>query len=734
MIILPGYQILTQIYESANSLVYRGLREQDNIPVILKVLKQEYPPIEQLTRYKQEYQITHNLNLRNIIKAYTLEKYQNTLIIVLEDFAAKSLDVFLNDNHFEIPQFLDLAIKITEGLGEIHAAKIIHKDINPSNIVFNPETGQLKIIDFGIATVLPREKNLTLKHPKMLEGTLAYISPEQTGRMNLSLDYRTDFYSLGATFYKLLTNQLPFETNEPLELVHAHIALKPLAPEQLNPEISPTISDIVMKLLAKDPEDRYQSAWGLKADLESCQHQLKETNQIRLFPLARHDVADKFQLPQKIYGRESDIETIIRAWERIHQGKSELMLVSGFSGIGKSALVREIYKPITAARGYFIQGKFEQYHRDIPYSAIVQAFQQLVGYLLTETETKLKQWRADLLEALGVNAQVIIDVLPEMELILGKQPSVPYLPPTETQNRFNLVVQSLIKVFAKSEHPLVIFIDDLQWADSASLQLMPILMTTSDIKYLFVIGGYRDNEISAVHPLKLTLNQIQEARGVINHISLLPLNLSCVNQLIADTLKCTVLKAKSLAELVLAKTNGNPFFINQFLQTLSEKNLVYFDYSCRNWQWDLAAIEEEEITDNVVELLVQKIHNLKAQTQQLLKLAACIGNQFDVQALAIISKKSPKETVVLLQEAMAEGLVEALSDAYKSIELDVSTRGDELTVPYKFLHDRIQQAAYSLIGAEQKQIVHQQIGHLLLVNTPPDQREQKIFDIVNQLN
>ncbi|MDJ0718605.1 MAG: AAA family ATPase, partial [Prochloraceae cyanobacterium] len=757
MLVFPGYQILAKIYESPNSLVYRGRRESDNRAVILKFLKEYYPTPSELARYKQEYEITRNLNLENTLRAYSLEKYQNTLVIILEDFGGKSLNILLNERKFVIEEFLKIAIKIVESLDAIHANNIIHKDINPSNIVYNPETGQLKIIDFGISTLLPRE-NPKIKNPHILEGTLAYISPEQTGRTNRSLDYRTDFYSLGATFYQLLTHQLPFDTRDVMELVHCHLAKQPVPPHKINPEIPKTVSHIVMKLLSKIASDRYQSSWGIRADLEECLTQLQTKANILDFPLGSQDISDKFQIPQKLYGREKEVETLLAAFERVSQGagrrqefslenlpareqssgervhNSEMILISGYSGIGKSALVREIYQPLTEARGYFIAGKFDQYQRNIPYSAVFKAFQELCEQLLTESELEIARWRQKLLGAVGVNGQVIIDVIPELELIIGQQPAVPVLPPTEAQNRFNLVFTNFIQMFTKPEHPLVIFFDDLQWADTASLQLMQLLMTAPDRQYLFLIGAYRDNEVSAAHPLRLTLDEIQKAGAILTHICLSPLDLPKANELISDTLKCTPEKSQALAELIHAKTNGNPFFMNEFLKSLYAEKIFYFDHKQGAWQWDLAEIKTKGITNNVAELMALKIQKLKPQTQEALKLAACIGNQFDLQTLAIVSKKSPRETVVLLREAMAEGLVEPLSDAYKSIELDVSTLGDGLKVQYKFLHDRIQQAAYSLIPAEQKQIVHQQVGHLLLQNTPPDRREQKIFDIVNQLN
>jgi hypothetical protein len=431
---------------------------------------------------------------------------------------------------------------LTDILGHIHQQNIIHKDINPANWIFNPSTWQVKLIDFGIASVLPRE-NPTLKNPNQLEGTLAYISPEQTGRMNRALDYRSDFYSLGVTFYELFTGKVPFETMDAMELVHSHIAIKPPSPIDINPELPMAISDIIMKLLEKTAEARYQSAWGLKADLQKCQKLLALGNKTS-FTLGEQDFSDQFQLPQKLYGRELEVEALLAAFERVstsslvEKGKAEMMLVAGFSGVGKSVLVQEIYRPITKKHGYFISGKFDQLQRNIPYSAIVSALRDLVRQLLTESQAQLTNWKEKILSAVGNNGQVIVDVIPEVALIVGTTSPVPTLGPTETQNRFNLVFQNFMKVFAQPAHPLVLFLDDLQWADSASLKLMQLLMTTAEKQALFLIGAYRDNEVSATHPLMLTLEEIQKTEAVVNRIFLSPLELHHVNQLVADALHC----------------------------------------------------------------------------------------------------------------------------------------------------------------------------------------------------
>ena len=740
MIEIDGYQISAQIYESPNSLVYRGIQQKDNQRVILKMLKQDYPTPAELTRYKQEYEIVRNLNLEGVVKAYTQKKYQKTLVIILEDFGGKSLKKLLETpgeqlGFADLEEFLRMAIATTDILGKIHAANVIHKDINPANIVFNPETGQLKIIDFGIATVFTRE-NPTLKNPDVLEGTLAYISPEQTGRMNRSLDYRTDFYSLGVTFYELLTKQLPFATPDALELVHCHIAKQPVPPHQINPEIPLAVSDIVMKLMAKTAEDRYQSAFGIKADLERCLIELQTKGTISSFQLASQDISDQFQIPQKLYGREAEVETLLTAFERVARahGRVEMMLVAGYSGIGKSSLVAEIHKPNTRLRGYFTEGKFDQFQRNIPYSAVVTAFKRLVRQLLTESEAQLNLWRAKLLAAFGANGQVIIDVIPEVELIVGKQPAVPELGPTESQNRFNLVFGNFIRAFCTKEHPLVIFLDDLQWADSATLKLIELIMTDSETQYLFLIGAYRDNEVSPTHPFIMTVDGLRKQGATVSQITLAPLKIEHTSQLIADTLYSDIESVKPLAELVQRKTLGNPFFANQFLKTLYAENLIAFQFpqsSLTNkelqkgfWQWDIANIEAQDITDNVVELMIGKLKKLPPSTQQVLQLAACVGAYFDLDTISIVCEQSKESIFPDLKTAIQSGLI-----------LPTSELNEELLIQtYKFLHDRVQQAAYALIATDQKQAVHLQIGRLLLQNTAPEMLSEKIFEIVDHLN
>jgi predicted ATPase/signal transduction histidine kinase/CheY-like chemotaxis protein len=732
---ISGYHMHEQVYESQHSLVYRAYRDVDRRPVVLKMLRDAYPTPEQIARFKREYEVTRSMHLPGVIEVYTLESSEHQWVMVIEDFGGDSLTLLEIAGQIPIADLLTVAINIAEIVSRIHQQHIIHKDVNPSNIVLNRATGQVKIIDFGISTALSQE-NPTFHHPNILEGTLPYLSPEQTGRMNRVVDYRTDLYSLGATLYELLTGRVPFLTTDPLEVLHCHIAKYPPAPNELKSAIPRTLSEIVLKLLAKNAEDRYQSASGLKTDLEECLRQWQSSEKIDAFPLGRYDVSEQFHLPQKLYGREAELETLQTAFERVSQGTCEMMVVTGYAGIGKTVLVQEVYRPITRQRGYFVSGKFDQLQRNIPYAALIQAFRALIRLLLMESEPQIAIWRKQLLAALGPNGQVVIDVIPEVALIIGLQPEVIGLAPVEAQNRFHLVFQNFIRVFAQPEHPLVVFLDDLQWADGASLKLIRAFMTGAVSQCLFLIGAYRDVEVSAVHPLSLTLKEMQQAGAVVNQIALTTLDLPNVTQFVADTLRCMQESddVSLLSELVLAKTDGNPFFVGEFLKSLHAEGLIAFDHTHGRYGWEMERIRTRGVTTNVVELMASKIQQLGLPTQRVLQLAACVGNRFDLKTLSIVHQKSPHDTAIELRAALVEGLVLPLSDAYKLMEVEVAGLADEISVEYRFAHDRIQQAAYSLIPEADRQAIYWQIGQLLLRHIPPDEREPRIFDIVNQLN
>ncbi|QFS47016.1 ATP-binding sensor histidine kinase [Nostoc sphaeroides] len=743
---IPGYQVSEELYNGSRTLVYRGYRETDSLPVVIKLLKNLYPSFSELLSFRNQYTIAKNINSPLIVQTYSLEPYQNGYALVMEDFGGISLKEWgdainrtrewgVGGSVESLMEFLQIAIALCNTLNILYRERIIHKDIKPANILINPETKEVKLIDFSIASLLPRETQ-TLINPNVLEGTLAYISPEQTGRMNRGIDYRTDFYSLGVTFYELLTGKLPFQSNDPMELVHYHIAKASSLAHEIKPEIPSVLSEVVKKLMEKNAESRYQSALGLKFDLENCLHQLQVTGSIESFEIASRDVCDRFIIPDKLYGRETDVSTLLQAFERVSLGATEMMLVAGFSGIGKTAVVNEVHKPIVRQRGYFIKGKYDQFQRNIPFSAFVQAFRDLMAQLLTESDAQIQQWKSNILEAVGENAQVIIEVIPELSRIIGIQPAVPELSGTAAQNRFNSIFQKFISVFTTQKHPLVMFLDDLQWADSASLKLVELLMGEGS-GYLLLIGAYRDNEVSPIHPLMMTLKEMHKLGVVINSITLQVLSENTLNRLVADTLNCIHDLATPLTQLIYQKTQGNPFFSTQFLKALYEDNLIVFNPDLGCWQCDITLVKQAALTDDVVEFMAQQLQKLPFSTQGILKLAACIGNQFNLMTLAAVSQQSENETAAALWKALQEALVLPESEIYKFYIADkeaIYQQEMSHVVNYKFSHDRIQQAAYSLIIDENKQATHLQIGRLLLSNTSDGEQTDKLFDIANQLN
>jgi predicted ATPase/signal transduction histidine kinase/tRNA A-37 threonylcarbamoyl transferase component Bud32 len=753
MITIPGYRIEEKIFESSNSLVFRAWKEDTDLPVVIKLLKGEYPKPERIVRFRREYETLKGIDIKGVIKVFDFESFKNSYAISMEDFKAESVKLILEKKKLTLSEFLKLTIKITEILNQLHQLNIIHKNINPSNILWNEESGELKLIDFGISAVLSHEI-ATIQNPNEFEGTLSYMSPEQTGRMNRTIDYRTDMYSLGITFYEMMTGRLPFESNDPMEMIYCHIAKTPQPPHlsasayfSKDPKGLEILSKIILKLMSKGSEDRYLSFYGLKYDLEKCLKYLKKNQTLSGldFHPGDNDFSDKFRIPQKLYGREPEIATLLDAFRRVcsrHQEgrmSSEMMMVTGYAGIGKSALVNEIHIPIVEKRGYFISGKFDRFKRNIPYSALTQAFQDLMRQILMESETQIMNWKSRILEAVSPNGQVINEVIPEVERIIGKQPPVPELPPRETQNRFNMYFQNFIRAFADESHPLTIFLDDLQWADLPTLKLIERLMLDSKTRYLFIIGAYRDNEVDLSHPLALSLDKLKNENAIVNFITLLPLEPKIVNQLISDSLKCSIADAEVLGKLCLAKTDGNPFFLIQFLNSLAEKDLIEFDNDTLKWEWDASLIEKADITSNVVDLMTARIQSLSESGKRLLKLASCIGNRFDLDTLAIINEKPLAETANEMNEALESGLIQPIGEGYRLAGyldfLKDNKNSDKLghEIQYKFLHDRVHQAANCLMGNEYKE-VQLKIGRLLLQKLSKEEREETLFDIVNHLN
>ena len=737
---ISGYTITEQLYLGFRTAVYRAVHNNQQINVVIKVLQREYPTFGELVQFRNQYAIAKNLPIGGIVQPLSLETFGNGYALVMADWGGVSLEQYIQQQQLDLTEKLAIALQITDILHDLHQHRVIHKDIKPANILIHPQSKQIKLIDFSIASVLPKETQ-EIQNPNTLEGTLAYLAPEQTGRMNRGIDYRSDFYAFGVTLYQLLTGCLPFVADDPLELVHCHIARIATPIHQVNTDVPETVGAIVAKLMAKNAENRYQSALGLKYDLGDCLSQWKETGAIAEFELAQRDLCDRFLIPEKLYGREEEVQTLLEAFDRVAVGASELILVAGFSGIGKTAVVNEVHKPIVKQRGYFIKGKFDQFNRNIPFSAFVQAFIGLMGQLLSESDTELQEWKAKILEAVGENGQVMIEVIPELEHIIGSQPAVPELSGSAAQNRFNLLLQKFIAVFTTPEHPLVMFLDDLQWADSASLNLLKLLMAESKTGYLLVLGAYRDNEVFPAHPLMLTLEDIKkrcvpgdvsdpkeartplgglpdlkevpkrraprEHQAQIHTLFLKPLAQEHIHHLVTDTLLCATPLATPLAELVYQKTQGNPFFATQFLQGLYEEDCITFDILVGYWQCDLTQVQQLALTDDVVEFMVMRLRKLPEATQEVLKLAACMGNRFELNTLALVCEKSQDEVATDLWQSLQDGLIIPQSQTYKFFQGNSQALGTEkpITVGYRFLHDRVQQAAYALIAEAERKII-----------------------------
>src|SRR5271156_4321709 len=711
-----GYE-LVPLREGADFTLYRGRQHGNPSPVLAIALSAEQPSPQSLRRLEHEYTLAAELDRSWAAKPQALTRHEGRTFLILNDPGGEPLDGILERNQgqpLDLTRVLRIAIGLAKTLGQVHQHGLIHKDIKPANVLVD-DTGNAWLTGFGIASRLPRERQSPVA-PEIIAGTLAYMAPEQTGRMNRSMDARGDLYSLGVTLYEMFTGTLPFAAADPLELIHCHIARRPTPPRD-RAEVPEPLSAIVMKLLAKNAEDRYQTALGVEADLRKCFGERESRGCIEPFQLGTHDVPSQLLIPEKLYGREREVDALLAAFERVVVGgRPELVLVSGYSGIGKSALVNELHKSLVLPRGLFASGKFDQYKRDIPYATVAQAFQSLLRPLMSKPEAQLSKWRDDLLLALSPNGSLLIDLVPELKLIIGEQSPVVALSPRDAKTRSYLAFRRFISVFARPEHPLALFLDDLQWIDVATLDFLEDLLVQQDLAHLLVVGAYRDNEVDSAHPLMRKLSAIRQAGAAEQEIHLTPLSSDDLAHLIADTLHCESQPALSLAQLLHEKTSGNPFFVRQFIHALVEEGLITFDHSDVRWHWDLDAVRAKGYTDNVVDLMVAKLNRLPVAIQKALRQFACIGNSAEAATLSAVLEASEQETEAELWEALHQELIVRSENSYR------------------FAHDRIQEAAYSLIEEEARAEAHLRIGRLLHAHTPPEQREEAVFEIVNQLN
>lgn len=742
--VVPDHEVTALIHEGKRSSVFRARNTITGERVILKALSEALPPPEAIAQTKREFEVTARLcrAVPGVIRALELLWVGNRCFIALEDIGGESLARIMKTSGLDLVTSLGLCARVAAILDGVHAMNVVHKDVNPANIVVNLHDGEVRLIDFGCSSELSRETP-NFCAPGLIEGTLAYVSPEQTGRMNRVLDDRSDLYSLGVTAYELLTKRLPFDAKDPIELLHAHVARVPEPPHRVNPRIPEAVSRIVLKLLSKNADDRYQSASGLVRDIEFCVAAIEEDRSLEGFVLGRYDAPRGFRISQTLYGRQAEVSRLMETFERISHGPAELMLVRGYSGIGKTSLVHEVHKPITQQRGFYVAGKFDQLKRNVPYSALRRALTELIEQRLTEPEESIAQWRDEIAAAVGDLGQVIVDFLPIAGVLMGPQPPLPSVAPAESERRFCQVFKRFLQVFCSEAHPLVLFIDDLQWADSGTLGLLGALMTGGDVRHLLLIGAYRDNEVDASHPLSATIRTIEQSGARVTTLSLGSLGLADIDALLVDTLGCTPERAAPLAALLLEKTQGNAFFLTQFLGLLHDDGLLTRAQSGEagdsgaarawEWVWDIAAVRGRAITENVVELMAQKIARLPDEQQRLLQLAACLGNSFNLETLREISASDERRLFGILRPILEEGLLLPLDEHYKLLSVSEGLSGSRLC-SVRFLHDRVQEASYSLVPKELRAEMHLAIGRRLRKNTPDDALPDRIFDIVSQLD
>ena len=729
---LPDYQHGQAIHDSSAAVVYRARRASDGACVVIKRSQGHSVSARQLTRYRNEYELLRSLDCRGVVKAYDLLRSDGHVALVLEDLPGVSLRAWVESApEAPLPERLAIAIQLADIVGAVHAANVIHKDISSHNVVYDSASGRCTLIDFGIATRLRSEES-NFKAPSALEGTLAYIAPEQTGRMNRSLDYRADLYSLGVTLYELFTGALPHESGDPLEMVHFHIAGKPVPPRDRHARVPEVLSDIVLKLLQKEPEDRYQSAAGLVTDLRRCLAALDANRPVERFALGGADVVDRFDPPQKLYGRGGETGVLLASFERVAGGGVETVTIAGQPGIGKTSLVQEIYQPITRRRGYFVSGKFDLLQQNVPFSALVTALQDLVQQLLTEGEEEIATWREAIHAAVHPNGQLIVDVVPALELIIGPQPRVQELEALEAQNRFHLAFQNFVQLFCKKSHPLVLFLDDMQWADSASLNLITRIVSARATESLLLVLTYRDSEVAANHPFMLAIKEQQKQGVPVQRIELVPLGVPEVAEFVADTLHQDARTAMPLAEVIQQKTGGNPFFMRQFLQALYGARLITFDAATKRFRYDVAAVKSAAITENVAELLATELQRLPESARATLRVAAVIGGRFELRLLANVQQQSAAATNESLRPAIEAGLVVPLT-GLESVDVD-ALQSPLVYGRFAFRHDRVQQAAYATLPESERPQLHLAIGRAWLAMAPAAELEARLFDIVGHLN
>jgi predicted ATPase/signal transduction histidine kinase/tRNA A-37 threonylcarbamoyl transferase component Bud32 len=723
----PGYELRELLHQGVKSEIFRATRLADGRRVVLKIPHDDGDRHQRLAELRHEFHVAARVKGPGVVEALELIEVGERPFLVFEDIDGVSLARAFPAK-LGVASFFPVALQICDSLAEIHARGVIHKDIKPQNIIINASTGQVKLTDLAIASLLADEAS-TLAPPDRLVGTLAYMAPEQTGRIGRGIDARADLYALGVTFFELLAGRRPFAQTDPMELVHAHIAREPPRLVDVDPSIGPELSDLVAHLLFKDADARYRSALAVRADLR---HLLEERGCGAVTPFTpglRHRGAE-FRLPQALYGRERERERLLEAFASAAAGSRALVLVAGTSGAGKSALVHEVHRPMVARRGTFVAGKFDQFNRSVPFASLVQALRLLIDRVVAGSDAEVEVWRRRLLDALGPQVSVLQETLPELELVVGRHPPAAPLAGAEAQNRLHLAVLRFFAAFARADHPLVLFLDDLQWADAATLALLKALVTDPELAHVLVIGAYRDQEVDAHHPLTRALREIDASPTRVVRITLGPLVVGDVRRLIADALTEEPGDVSRLADEVFRRTEGNPLFVREFLKQIVADRLLRYDEADERWRWDVAEIRAAPIPDDVADLLLDRIRRLPPSARRALQVAACVGVAFDLQTLVAVTGADEGELGRDLWDAIQSGLVAALDASYRLLPHS-GAGGRPLRL--RFVHDRIRQAAYSLVRPEEMPALHLAIGRHLLAALPSRERAE-FLDAVDHLN
>jgi predicted ATPase/class 3 adenylate cyclase/GAF domain-containing protein len=720
------------LYRSPRTTVYRGIRHSDARAVVIKALTSDFPNPRDLARLRLEFRVATRVQGPGVINVLGLEPWGNNLALIEEQVDGAPLSPPPRDER-HLETFFTVAVSITAALARVHE-QVVHGDVAPSNILWDPIAQAVKLIDFGAASEIRSEHHAPTTDG-LSDSSMPYMAPERSGRINRDLDHRTDLYSLGATFYELLTGVRPFEAHERAELIYCHVTRQPRPPHEVVPGIPVLLSRLVMRLMAKNPEDRYQTAKGLLADLEECQRRWSRSGRLDAFPLGQRDSDGRLRTVQRVCGREHEMQTLFTAFEEARRGASRLVMVSGAPGVGKTVLVKEIRRTIFRLGGFFIEGKFDQFQRHAPYAAMADAFRQLVTQMLSAPEERLTALRTELRDALAPNGRLVLDLVPEMERVIGPQPDMAAANPVEEQNRFHVTMTALFTILARAHRPLVVFLDDLHWSDEPTVALIETLMSERSLGSLLLIGAYRGHEVDETHPLTRLLSA-PERQGLITRIDIRPLDRAAVDQLVADSLAMPSDRTTSLSAALFLRTGGNPLAVRELLSLAGREGVLWFDAAQGEWRWDVDRIAGTAEGDDVVDMLLGRLRQLSPATQRWLQMASCLGNAFDLDTLAVVGGTTRRAAARGLWETLREGLVQPMGEDYRLVSEDgldaLDTAGFD--VRYQFRHDRVQQAAYALVPEHEVQALHLRIGRSLDAELPAVQRGERIIEIVRHLN